>query len=58
MKEPQWKDNNESFKSKTQQLLEDTHAKMRPDAKIHIFLNIEKERARTRRQCISIMDKK
>lgn len=57
MKEPQWKDNNESFKSKTQQLLEDTHAKMRPDAKIHIFLNIQKERAR-RRQCISIMDKK
>lgn len=44
MKEPQWKNNNEGFKSNTQQLLEDTH---RPDSKAHIFLNIQKQRART-----------
>lgn len=44
MKEPQWKVNNESLKSKLQQLLEDTH---RPDAKIHIFLNIQKQRTKT-----------
>lgn len=35
MKEPQWKENNEGFKSNTQQLLEDTH---RPDADIFISL--------------------